>query len=755
MNPKKIFFSYMLLTANIIFLQPKVDAACNFKTANFIEELNNPSLINDIDIYVKKSKNYTVNLIKALLSSSTSRLAIDPKYKKKFNAEINVNYDFGTCFHKGKVWQNGDFKDHLEYRKGLIRRSLNVKLDDGNIFNATKFKLLIPRTRNGRNEILASLIFRNIGFIAPETFEVIVNINDQKSKMIFQEDSQKEMLERNNKREGPIFEGDESLMWGVKQYEVNGSIGGGGLEKLQLSRLINRNWFLKGNNSQLITLNSFFRLQNAYLEYANEFIEEGHYIAPNKRLNQDFSDYSLLMLAMNASHGLRPHNRKYYFNSFTDYFEPIYYDGDGKFDLNYDDSLNFISKLKFDKNYKFNYLKKLKKPEFFIALKKDFESRIQKKSYEEYDMNGNLISEKFNIRKSFDSFIKNIEYILSEIRKRDDFAISSKRPTKDRNVFLDTNKKFNIEKYIVKDFQRKNNNFILDLENGTQKKLDIVEFSKLISRKKIKQDLYTFIPVSNKYKNKDELVTESIPESKAKIIYPKGVVVEYDSSGQNKKISIFQNNPSDSVLIKGGKLENYLINFIGSKNNQFGNSNEQRFNKRGLTGCLNIYDSNLKDIAIKVNDGRCEDSLNIIDSKGYISSINVDNGYQDAIDLDFSDIKIKNIKVENAGNDCLDVSGGNYYIQQVSFKNCGDKAISIGEKSDFFANEVFVEDSLIGVAIKDSSRFLNNKSFFSNTPTCAEIFKKKQEFNGALANFKEIKCDGTYYVDDQSILIKD
>ena len=30
---------------------------------------------------------------------------------------------------------------------------------------------------------------------------------------------------------------------------------------------------------------------------------------------------------MNGWHALRPHNRKYYYNSFTQNFEPIYYDG--------------------------------------------------------------------------------------------------------------------------------------------------------------------------------------------------------------------------------------------------------------------------------------------------------------------------------------------------------------------------------------------------------------------------------------------
>lgn len=226
MNLKRLFFSLLITTALNTFFQQKVYASCDFNTGNFIEELNNPNSIKDINIYINDSKSYVVNLIKSLLSTSTARNAIHPKYKNKFKANIQVNYKFGNCSYKGKVWQNGDFKDHIEYKNGLLRRSLNVKLDNGNIFNATKFKLLIPKTRNGRNEILASLIFRKLGFIAPETFEVMVNVNDKKSKMLFQEDSQKEMLERNLRREGPIFEGDESLMWGDKQYKVKGDIGG-------------------------------------------------------------------------------------------------------------------------------------------------------------------------------------------------------------------------------------------------------------------------------------------------------------------------------------------------------------------------------------------------------------------------------------------------------------------------------------------------------------------------------------------------
>ena len=45
------------------------------------------------------------------------------------------------------------------------------------------------------------------------------------------------------------------------------------------------------------------------------------------------------MAIMNGQHALRPHNRKFYFNSFINKFEPIYYDGDLDFNKKIIDSL--------------------------------------------------------------------------------------------------------------------------------------------------------------------------------------------------------------------------------------------------------------------------------------------------------------------------------------------------------------------------------------------------------------------------------
>ena len=53
--------------------------------------------------------------------------------------------------------------------------SLEVSLSEGNILQNRKFKLLIPRTRQGENEIFINDISR--AWLAPTTFFVEINFN--------------------------------------------------------------------------------------------------------------------------------------------------------------------------------------------------------------------------------------------------------------------------------------------------------------------------------------------------------------------------------------------------------------------------------------------------------------------------------------------------------------------------------------------------------------------------------------------------
>ena len=118
-------------------------------------------------------------------SSVLERGFILPKHKKRFFAKINVIYDFGECNFEGRVRQSGDWPDHIDIKEGKPFRSLDVSLTTGNIVNAVKFKLLIPETRHNNNEILGSLIIKELGFITPETFQVFTKVNGITNLMLF------------------------------------------------------------------------------------------------------------------------------------------------------------------------------------------------------------------------------------------------------------------------------------------------------------------------------------------------------------------------------------------------------------------------------------------------------------------------------------------------------------------------------------------------------------------------------------------
>ena len=738
---KKLIFLLLICIFYSEFFFKEALADCNFKTGNYSEKLKKPNSIKNINIKVNNSKKYAMNSIKTYLTTVHGK-RIDPKYRKKFKSIITVNYNFGSCKFKGKIWQNGDWDDHIKYNKDYkFIRSLNVKIDDGNILNATKFKLLIPETRNSKNEILASLILKELNILSPETAMVFVDVNNNKSKMIFQEDSQKELLERNNRREGPIFEGDETHIWSNEHFLLKNK-GKNGLEPISLARLINNKWFLKGNSSQQITLSALGRLQEAYLEYSEKYINDSFFINPNNENNDFFTDYNFLMLSMNGKHALRPHNRKYYFNSFTNSFEPIYYDGNVKLALRHN-SKNDLKILRFSKDYKFPFREKINDEKFQSKIKKKFKERV---------INFDLATENF-FKNSIEIFKSNVNKLQKDIMLSSNDFYTSKTYNNYRKSFLDRNSETKTEDNIIKNFNIYRKLVSLELEDGRIVNTDVNGLSKVISRKNLNNDRYLFLPHKRFLNRKEKLKKKFLSGLGVEIIYPKNMNVIFEKNNTKPKLIIFQNNPNQSILIKGGNLENLEIIFKGLPSKDEIEKNDQRFNTRGLTGCLNIYNANIKDLSITVQNGKCEDSLNIINSIGNLTSLVVNNAYQDAIDLDFSNISIDEIYITNAGNDCLDVSGGRYKILNSKFINCSDKGISVGEKSNFLANNIFIDNSKIGIAIKDLSTFQGENVSIKNSNKCIEIFQKKLEFGGGYGNIEKLDCSGEFYVDKNSTLI--
>ena len=717
-NILNIFFFFIF-----IFYNSLVNAECDFNSSDHIKELSNPKYIKLITITTVETKKFNKNFARIITSEG---LSIPHNLKnKRFKAKIKIQYNFGTCNYEGKIRQHGDWKNHVMLRNGRPLRSIDVLMSSGNINNAVKYKLLIPETRYNKHEVLGSLILKKFGFIVPETFQVQININGDKNLMLFQEKAAKELLERNLKREGPIFEGEEDLIWFQKKYNTFE------LENISLSRLINKNWFNKGENYEKITLKAYRKLQNAYLHYIKYYFDSFKVIKPNFDKTKLFKDYYLILEAMNGTHALRPHNRKYYFNSFTNYFEPIYYDGDFQLNKEIKSNVNYLYSKKDKEKIKI-LISKLKNKDFLQKLKSEFNDRI-------LNSNDDFFYECIN------QIIINLDKIDSLIDNKTAIYSSNRISKNDRDKYYENHKKNAFNQLIIERLYKKNSQYELTIKSilankKFNKSISSYDLGEILSKNFYQEQRTVLIP-----ENKIDLASDAnIPKleklrfNNGVILYSNDIIMEIIYN--NKIINIKQNNLDDWILFSNINLKNWKINFNGIKL-QKQKKEFFKMNSYGITGCMNFYNVSFDKSKIYSRNGMCEDSINLINSIGVIDLIDIKNASADGLDADFSEIKINKLKVEHALNDCADFSKGNYNISFVDLYGCNDKGLSVGEESILNLNKGSVRKSNIGIASKDSSLTSIQNVIIKNVDTCYSSYNKKQEFHGSLLKVQNSKCE--------------
>lgn len=718
----------MLFIAMVFFLLIPLAsyAECNFRTADYIASLATPNSIKSIDIEIPKSSKFARNQFKIL----TSRSNIPDKLKKKFKAKIVVNYAFGTCRYHGNVRQSGDLKDHIKLiHSDAVTQSLDVSLKIGNILNAVDFKLLLPETRKGLNEIFATTLFRNIGFIAPETFEVNVSVNGVKGIKLFQEKARKELLERNHRREGPIFRGDEALIFG---NERNGQ-----LDRMSLATLYNRSWFEKGASSRQMILDAYEILQTASLKSRFHQNESGRlsYFIPDLLSETIYNDFMGVLIAMNGSHGLFLNNRKHYYNAIAGTFEPIYYDGNVDLSLYWTKSSTGLMPVKVSEET----LAKAQELIFDNKLREEFLERIinQKQANVFYE-------------NSLATFRSNLAKIQSQNSSIEDVLVSSSIESESKYIswYKDFQKLKNLDQKIVEDIREAGTVYQVTLDDGGVLVLNREQILDVISKNKLNGDRLVYIPSSLDIAQEQDSEIKKIALGSLKITMSKGMSLTYNL--QEKRLGFYQSQPSDWALVHDSYINGWAISLNGLISKSSKSLQEQRFNTQGITGCVTIYNSELIDTSLAISNGQCEDSLNLINTTGKKITININNSFADAVDADFSSLKIDSLEISNAGNDCFDVSGGRYYVTIAELKGCGDKGISIGEKSSFEGDDISIENALIGISAKDYSKAFARNLSIKNVVTCGEAKKKKQEFGGGILHIGSTNCSEKYLSDNES-----
>ena len=80
-------------------------------------------------------------------------------------------------------------------------------------------------------------------------------------------------------------------------------------------------------------------------------------------------------------------------------------------------------------------------------------------------------------------------------------------------------------------------------------------------------------------------------------------------------------------------------------------------------------------------------------------------------------------------------------IDKLTLSNCGDKGVSVGERTNASIENMFIKNSNIGLASKDSSIVDVENAFIKKLKFCISAYNKKDEFDGGRISVNKLKCE--------------
>ncbi|MCH8903044.1 MAG: right-handed parallel beta-helix repeat-containing protein [Bacteroidetes bacterium] len=180
-------------------------------------------------------------------------------------------------------------------------------------------------------------------------------------------------------------------------------------------------------------------------------------------------------------------------------------------------------------------------------------------------------------------------------------------------------------------------------------------------------------------------------------------------------------------------------------------------NYRGwiLTGAVTFYESEVEINNCSFTYANCEDGLNVIRSKFFMTDCFVGNSKGDGLDVDFSKGVIQHSLFINNGNDGIDFSGSYVNIKNSRIENSGEKGISCGEESKIIIESATIINCPIAVASKDYTRTIIYKIVLKDCNNGFVAYQKKPEFGPAYIKVLEYTAEGVdrlYVLEKGSIL---
>ena len=612
---------------------------------------------------------------------------ISEEVEKYSKAKLN----FKDQNYKIKMRVKGDRTLHW-YDKNQTSYKIDLRGDE-RIWGMEEFSVQKPITRNYIYEYIFHKVLEFNNLISLKYFFVNLQLNsNDKSIYAVEESFSKELIERNKRRNGPIFGIDEQL--GVHYPLVTYD-------------LYSKNYWEKNN----------LDLTNSALSKLNNLKKDNTKFDKNFDLKKWAKFFAVIDLT-NTYHGAIPKSTKLYYNTVTGKFEPIGYDG--HYNANLFKNFLIIDFLDAD-NTNCDYI--CSDREWFLKFLKNKDKTNNTKFITLYiDSLKELTSDKF-LSMFEEKYSKQISFynsqLLSDKSKKDLVMYKGIGP-----YIYDKSYLSNRSNYIKKRITELNS--LTNKENlsneGSIKRLDILDNQNI---KFINGEYFLIsdLLISKNYyleKNKKLNINKGV-----NLIFKKDVNIFSEGS------IFFEGTKENPIVIYGEKnigsitLSNNIFKF---NNVIIKNLSYPKNKDKILYGGINIINSNVEITEAQIISSSSEDAINIVSSNSVIKNLYMSGIKSDAIDIDFGTLNFENISCENVLNDCLDVSGAVIDGKFLMASGIKDKALSLGENSKGKISNIKIQDSKLGIAVKDGSELeLLNFTSINNEYDIA-VFNKKKEY---------------------------
>ena len=722
-----------------------------------------------LEVVFDDQRGWATNLFEAW-SQLAEFGGITPSSKRSFGAVVTLTYaDGGECVDRAEIRLHGDWIDHIAPVAEGIQASVDVELKSGHAGGVREFKLLLPGSRYGDNEVLAALLFRAFGFVSPRTHYLDTKVNGMAVRYLFQEKMREPMLMRHGLPESPIFQSDERLGYDWTAHTDDPDVSDNP-HVFTVARLANGRYVRSSLIARAIVEEGLSRLNQAYAQVAAvvpgaerrvEISRPGDGASGTRILTEtalsvfgrsedgdstEADRFTALFLAIGdegtgSVHGLQSHNQRFVYDPWSGTLRPIYYDGQVAL---------LRSELPTAPRIREWLKKALGRPRTVAAvtpatahaaaaLREELADLSIDDLVEEVNRNG-VRTPEADIRSllSLDGFVYQR---LTEISQSGGLRATDRLP---RSPFSGL-----IAQGVRLVFKSPTGAHLsCPVGQGSCGRLALTdnEWIRLL-RGGLSVDGVQYLYVGNSL---DDHRLGRVQPNRLEAGWSTGngpgstqihwwgdITVGVDSD--SRVLEIVAGRTGGRVVIVGGRLADWRVTFEGPREVEGMDPSKERYDGRGVSGCLTFREVDLVDVRISIRGAACEDGLHLFRSSGSIIELEVVGAVADAVDMDHSTIEIGSVVVSDAGNDCLDLSLGRYVIDWISVDHCGDKGLSAGEAAVLVVEELEADNVSVGIATKDSAR-VDIGLARVNGGICAMAYRKKREFSGGELRVGRLDC---------------